>query len=153
MELEVVGEKENKAMKRREVVFRAKQAKLTPSRKDVLPKISAMLNAKPGTVVISRISHPFGETSAEIEARAYETPEAMKKAEAGHLVSRDSGKKGKEAEGSGKPKDAGEKKAAEEKHGAEPAQKKAEGKPSWANEKQGAEAAGKKAGDEKGAGN
>ncbi len=115
----MVGEKENKAMKRKEVVFKAKQAKVTPSRKEVLPKIAALLNAKTDTVVISSISHPFGETSAEIKVRAYDSPEAMKELESSHLVNRDLGKKGQE----GKKAEPKQEKA-EEKKPAENAEKK-----------------------------
>lgn len=138
MKLELVGKKENKAMQRNELVLQAKDAKLTPSRKELRPKIAAMANAKEENVVIESIQHPFGAREATIKASVYENAAALKIAGQGHLAERHLGKKKEKKE----KKPAGEKEEAakeetpaeakeavkqpEGKEGQQPAEKKEE---------------------------
>lgn len=96
MELEITGKKENGSMQRQEVVLEAKDAKITPSRKELKPKIAAMLGAKESLTVIKSIGHMFGKRAAMIRVNVYENEAAMKKAERAHLAARDAGKRGRE---------------------------------------------------------
>ncbi len=112
MELEITGKKENKTLQRQEVEFEIKNAKITPSRKELKPKIVALLGAKEALTVIESINHTFGTTNGKIKVHVYENEEAMKKIASAHLIERDAGKKkkkGEEAKPAEKPKE--EKKA------------------------------------------
>jgi len=119
MDIDLIGKKENKTLQRQELVFNAKEAKITPSRKELLPKIAAMAGAKENLTVIKSIMHAFGEKSATIKANVYENENALKKAELRHLLERGTGKKKEEAKKEAAPK-AVEKKEA----GAKQAEKK-----------------------------
>ena len=119
MELEITGKKENKTLQRQEVEFEIKNAKITPSRKELRPKIAALLGAKETLTVIESINHTFGTNEGKIKVYVYENEKAMKKIEPAYLIERDAGKKKKKGE---------EKKPAEGKEEvkAKPAEGKAE---------------------------
>jgi len=138
MKLEIIGKNENKAMQRDELVMEASDTKLSPSRKELKPKIAAMVNAKEETVVIESIKHKFGSRQATIKANIYKNPEALKAAGQKHLVERDSGKKKKKEE---KPKEATkpEQGKPEGKPGQKPEAKGPEGKPGQKPEAKGPE--------------
>ncbi len=119
MKLETAGEKENKIMHRRELLYKVVDSKVTPSRKELKEKIAAMANAKQETVVIESIEHSFGERDSVVKVHVYDSVESLKKIVPKYLVTRDTGKKKGEAEA--KP---AEKKEAEEKPAAEKPAKK-----------------------------
>ena len=98
MELEITGKKENKTLQRQEVEFGIKNAKITPSRKELRPKIAAMLGAKETLTVIESINHTFGTNEGKIKVHVYENEKAMKKIEPAYLIERDAGKKKKKGE-------------------------------------------------------
>ncbi len=144
MKLEITEKKENKAMQRNEVLFKIEDAKITPSRKELKPKIAAMLNTKEQLVVIKKVSHPFGGREATITVNAYQNEATLKKLEPKHLIERDSGKKKEKKEekpakdketqkAKGKQAEAKEEKAEEKKEEKQP--EKAEEKPSKEEEK------------------
>ncbi len=150
MELEITGKKENKALQRQEVEIGIKNAKITPSRKELRPKIAALAGAKEELVVIEHIDHSFGTREGKIKACIYENEEVLKKIEPVHFIERDLGKKKKKAEEK-KPAKAEEKKAEGEKK--KPVEKSAEGKqegkekPVEEKKAEGKPAEGKKEGD------
>jgi ribosomal protein S24E len=96
MQLEIARQRENKTLKRTEVEFKANDLKVVPSRKELKPKIAAMLNAKEELLVITKIGHSFGSRDITVEANVYQDAEALKNAEAKHLLERGFGKKKKE---------------------------------------------------------
>jgi len=98
MELEITGKKENKTLQRQEVEIEIKNTKLTPSRKELRPKIAALLGAKEELTVIEKIDHTFGTNQGKVKAHIYENEEVMKKTEPAHLIQRDLGKKKKKSE-------------------------------------------------------
>jgi len=101
VELEITGKRENKLLGREEVQLKTKNAKVTPSRKELRPKIAAMRGAKEELLVIEEIKHLFGERESSIKANVYGSREAMERSAKKHLVKRDFGGKGKEGEGKG----------------------------------------------------
>ena len=104
MELEITGKNENKTLQKQQVELKTKNAIITPSRKELRPKIAAMLNAKENLVVIGKIEHEYGNRESTIFVDIYENEEAMKKS-AKHLINRDRGKKkGEKEETPAKPK-------------------------------------------------
>ena len=110
MELEITGKKENKTLQRQEVKIEIKNVTLTPSRKELRPKIAALLGAKEELTVIENIDHTFGTNQGKIKAHVYENEEAMKKTEPVYLIQRDLGKKKKKGEKEKKPENKEEKK-------------------------------------------
>ncbi len=124
MKLEITGKKENKTLQRQEVEIEIKDAKLTPSRKELRPKIAALFGAKEELTVIESINHTFGTNQGKIKVHVYENEEAMKKTEPTYLIQRDLGKKKKKDKEEKKPegKPAEEKKEVKEK----PAEEKSE---------------------------
>lgn len=106
MNIDLVAKKENKTMQRHELEFKVKEAKITPSRKELLPKIAAMAGAKESLAVIKSIMHPFGAKEATVKANVYENENALKKAEPLHLLERGTGKKKEQAKQEAAPKPA-----------------------------------------------
>jgi len=108
MKVGITSKVENKSLRRTEVKFNVADAVVTPSRKELLPKIAAMLNAKENLVVIEKISHGFGVREATGTARVYKEETALKAEEPHYMVGRNIGQK----------KKPGEKKAAKKKEAA-----------------------------------
>ncbi len=128
MELEITGKKENKTLQRQEVKIEIKNAMLTPSRKELRPKIAALLGAKEELTVIENIDHTFGTNQGKIKAHVYENEEAMKKTEPAYLIQRDLGKQKKKGKEEKKPEGKEEKPAKTEEKKPEGKEKKPEGK-------------------------
>ncbi len=125
MKLEIVGKKENKSLQRTEAEFELKDTALSPSRKELRPKIAALLNAKESMVVIAEVRHAFGAREATIFARAYDNEAALKKFELKHLIERDFAKKGEKKDAKSAPAK-GESKGAESGEGEAKGEKKPE---------------------------
>ncbi len=125
MQLEIARQKENKTLNRTEVELTAQDLKLVPSRKELKPKIAAMLNTKEELLVITKIGHSFGSREITVEANVYKNVETLKSAEAKHLLKRDIDKKKKGEDAAPKPEEA---KAGEEKEDGKKDEKPAEAK-------------------------
>ena len=120
MQLEIARQKKNKTLKRTEVELEAQDLKLVPSRKELKPKIAAMLNAKEELLVITKIGHSFGSRDITVSANVYENAEALKNSEAKYMMERGGKKKGEEAAPKQEKPDARE--AAEESKGGKKAE-------------------------------
>ncbi len=89
MKVEILQERENKPLARKEIEFRVKHVgKTTPSRADVKAKIVAHFDADASTVVIRNLVTKFGIGVTDGSARVYEDPEQMKKVELGYILKR-----------------------------------------------------------------
>jgi len=94
LKIEILEEKENKPLARKEITFKVDHAGgTTPSRADVRAKIVAQFDADEARVVIRSLETKFGSGVAEGIARIYDTPEQMQKVERKHLLARHEGKK------------------------------------------------------------
>ncbi|MHA2212448.1 MAG: 30S ribosomal protein S24e, partial [Candidatus Thorarchaeota archaeon] len=72
MKIEILQEKENKPLARREIDFRVEHiGGTTPSRADVLAKIVAQFDADSSAVVIKSLNTKFGIGITEGTARIY----------------------------------------------------------------------------------
>ncbi|MDO8339118.1 MAG: hypothetical protein Q7T16_00500 [Candidatus Burarchaeum sp.] len=111
MDIEILEDKENALLGRREVKFAVKFVGSTPDRNKVREALRLKLGVDPKLIVVENIHQPFGEQRVEGEARIYQKEEG-KKLEHGHILARESGTKGKKEEA--KPA-APEKKAEEKK--------------------------------------
>lgn len=94
MKIEILQEKENKPLARKEIDFRVEHlGGTTPSRADVKAKIVAQYDADASTVVIRSLDTKFGIGMTEGSARIYSDPEQMKRVELSHIVDRHETKK------------------------------------------------------------
>lgn len=94
MNIEIVSEKDNKTLSRKEIDFRVDHiGGTTPSRADVRAKISAQFDADLSTVVIKSLKTRYGIGMTEGSARIYSDTEIMKRVENEYILKRDEQKK------------------------------------------------------------
>lgn len=87
MELQIIKDKKNPVLKRREVSLKIVN-KGTPSRIEVKNKLAAMANSKPELIVIEKLNTAFGKQEITGMASIYETEERLKQLAHQHLVAR-----------------------------------------------------------------
>ena len=88
MDLQVIEEKGNPLLNRREVVFKIIHNEGTPSRKSVVERLAATMNSKPGLVFVDGMNTQFGKLETIGYAKIYETAERAKQLERPHIVER-----------------------------------------------------------------
>ncbi|MFX1367600.1 MAG: 30S ribosomal protein S24e [Promethearchaeota archaeon] len=94
MKIEILEERENKPLARREITFRVEHAGgTTPSRADIRAKIVAQIDADDTRVVIRSLVTKFGSGVAEGTARIYDSSEQMQRVEQKYILARHEGKK------------------------------------------------------------
>ena len=94
MKVEILSEKENKPLGRKEIAFKIDHAgESTPSRADIRSKIVAQFNADSTAVAISTLDTHFGIGVTKGAAHIYENAEQMKRIELSHMVKRNEPKK------------------------------------------------------------
>lgn len=99
MKIEILKEKENKPLARKEIEFRVDHTgTTTPSRVDIRAKIMAQYNADSAAVVIKKLNTKYGSGKTEGFARVYDTPEQMNRIELTHIIKRHEPKKKESAE-------------------------------------------------------
>ncbi|MDD5615722.1 MAG: 30S ribosomal protein S24e [Candidatus Methanoperedens sp.] len=87
MELQIIKDKKNPLLKRREVSIKINN-KGTPSRIDVKNKLAAIANSKPELIVIEQLNTAFGKTELTGIASIYESEERLKQLAHQHLMAR-----------------------------------------------------------------
>lgn len=94
MKIEVLNERENKLLSRREIEFKVNHpGEGTPSRADIRAKIVAQFDADSSAVVIRSLGTSFGSGATKGLARIYSDSEQMKRVELNHIVKRHEEKK------------------------------------------------------------
>jgi ribosomal protein S24E len=94
MKIEILSERENKPLARKEVDFRVDHAGAsTPSRADIRTKIVAQFDADSSAVIIKSLDTKFGVGITEGTARIYSDSEQMNRIELNHIVKRHESKK------------------------------------------------------------
>jgi len=89
MKIEILSERENKPLARKEVDFRVDHGGAsTPSRADIRAKIVAQFDADSEAVIIKRLETRFGAGITEGTARIYSDSGQMKRIELNHIVKR-----------------------------------------------------------------
>ena len=88
MDIEISRDCENRLLARREVEFTIRFEGSTPSRMQVLQKLSALLNASEKTLVISKLKNHFGTSLVSGVARVYENADARTMIEPAYLIVR-----------------------------------------------------------------
>jgi SSU ribosomal protein S24E len=93
MEITITEDIRNELLKRREIAFRVTYEGPTPSRQQVLDKLTAIQNLAPTLTVIDSLITRFGKTEVTGKARVYDTEEMKVQIERPYLLQR-----GKKAE-------------------------------------------------------
>jgi small subunit ribosomal protein S24e len=88
MEFEIVNDKRNELLHRREVEFTLTYSGATPSRTQVLGKLAAILNLNERLVVIDSLKTRFGKMELVGIARVYDNEESKSKIEREYLSTR-----------------------------------------------------------------
>ncbi|GCC11732.1 30S ribosomal protein S24e [archaeon] len=87
MEIEILEDKNNPVLHRREVRFKVIiQKGATPSRAEVRNKLIVILSADKNTFILKKIESSFGVKVSEGSAMIYENKKAMLEIEAEHLL-------------------------------------------------------------------
>lgn len=92
MKVEILSEKKNKLLKRREVRFRIDHGRSgkTPPRLEVRKAIAAQLKTSENTVFVKEVRTKTGTQTAVGTANVYELPEQAKLTEPKYIVKRNS---------------------------------------------------------------
>lgn len=88
MKVDIVNQKTNGLLDRKEIVFSVKGAKKTPSRIELKENLAASLNSKADLVSISKVQHIYGSDLVEGTANVYNSIESLKKFEPEFLSKR-----------------------------------------------------------------
>lgn len=87
MELQIIKDKTNPLLKKREVSIKINN-KGTPSRIDIKNKLAAMANSKPELIVIEHLDTVFGKQEVLGTVSIYQTEERLKQLAHQHLLAR-----------------------------------------------------------------
>src|SRR5512136_1284041 len=88
LDIQVIAEKSNPMLNRREVSFKVIHDESTPSRKSVVERLAATMNSKPGLVFVDSLKTEFGKRETIGYAKIYETAERAKQIERPHITER-----------------------------------------------------------------
>lgn len=126
MEIELIEDKKNVLLKRREVKFKVTYVGSTPSREDVRNKLSALLNSDKKLTILDYVKTDYGRHAAQGYAKVYENEESMK-VEPAYKMRRNFEPR-KKAEGGESAKPEATAQAPKEKAAEAPKEKKSEGR-------------------------
>jgi len=88
MDIQIIEEKNNPLLNRREVRFKVANDGPTPTRKGIVEKLAATMNSKPGKVIVDYLDSEFGKQETIGYAKIYETEERAKEVERQHIIQR-----------------------------------------------------------------
>ncbi len=88
MEIQVIEEKNNPLLNRREIIFRVIYDDATPSRKSIVDRLAATFNSKQGLVVVDNIKTEFGKRESIGYAKLYDSAERVNEIERPHIIKR-----------------------------------------------------------------
>jgi small subunit ribosomal protein S24e len=88
MDFEIISDKRNELLSRREVQFNLKYEGATPSRMQIIGKLCALLNVKVHQVTLDSLHSSFGKTEIRGSARIYDSEEGKTKTERAYLAAR-----------------------------------------------------------------
>ena len=97
MDIQVLNEKNNPVLNRREIVFKVIHDEATPSRKVVVERLAATQNSKVGLVYVDSLKTEFGKRETIGYAKIYETAERANEIERPHIIERNTFNKPQEA--------------------------------------------------------
>jgi small subunit ribosomal protein S24e len=88
MDFEIISDKRNELLSRREVQFNLRYEGATPSRMQIIGKLCALLNVKEHQVTLDTLHSSFGRTEISGSARIYDSEEERSKTERSYLATR-----------------------------------------------------------------
>jgi len=88
LDIQVMEEKNNPLLNRREIVFRIIHDDATPSRKSIVDRLAATMNSKRGMVIVDNIKTEFGKLESIGYAKIYENEERARQVERSHIIER-----------------------------------------------------------------
>ena len=88
MEIEIIEDRKNVLLSRREIKFKVTTDGATPSRKEVRKKLLALLDADNDLLVLDHMKTTFGKREVLGYAKLYESPEKVKEIELEHIIER-----------------------------------------------------------------
>ncbi len=88
MHVEFIKREKNPLLRREEILFEIKDIKATPSRKEILEKLSALLAKDKELIVVKNIKNVFGTGKAEGLAYLYDSKEILKNLEPEFILKR-----------------------------------------------------------------
>ncbi|VVB51057.1 30S ribosomal protein S24e [uncultured archaeon] len=91
MEIQIIKDKTNPLLKRREISVAVKN-KTTATRIELKNKLAALLNSKPELIVVERLDTIYGKQEMAGTVSLYETEERLKQLAHQHLIARDAPK-------------------------------------------------------------
>jgi small subunit ribosomal protein S24e len=97
LDIQVIVDKNNPLLNRREIVFKVLHDEATPSRKSVVDRLAATMNSKEGLVIVDSLKTDFGKRETIGYAKIYETAERAKEIERSHIMERNTFTKAEEA--------------------------------------------------------
>ena len=74
MEIDIIDDKKNPLLSRREIVCMVQKPGVTPGKKDIVAQISTDLKVKPECVYIDGVYQKFGQHVCEVRLRVYDKP-------------------------------------------------------------------------------
>jgi small subunit ribosomal protein S24e len=88
MDINIIEDKNNSLLNRREVKLNITFEGPTPSRKDVKLKLAAILNCSPELVIVQSLNNLFGKEEVHGYAKIYESADRMKEIEKEYILKR-----------------------------------------------------------------
>ncbi len=88
MDIDIKNKNENKSLNRTEIEFEVSYESSTPTRQQVIQKLSALLKAKNNLTILNSLISDFGSKTAKGSASIYYDEESMKDIERKHLIKR-----------------------------------------------------------------
>ncbi|HIQ31922.1 MAG TPA: 30S ribosomal protein S24e [Methanothermococcus okinawensis] len=99
MEIEVLSERENPLLNRKEIRFLIRHEGPTPTVKDVKLKIAAMYNVDKNLVIVDKIDQEFGKMESRCYVKIYNDENTMKIIEKKSTLEKNKIEEEKEGEG------------------------------------------------------
>ena len=90
MEIEIIEERENPLLERRELTVKVTHDAATPPRDAVREKLIALLNAGKDTVILGSLKSKFGARESIAAVKVYKTKERALQVEPRHLLEKNS---------------------------------------------------------------
>lgn len=101
MEIQVIEEKKNPLLQRRELKIKVIHDGATPTRKEIVERIAATMNSKVGLVIVDHLKTEFGKRETLGYAKIYESEERVRAVENQYIIERNTFKKPEEAKSEG----------------------------------------------------
>ncbi len=79
--MEILQEKENKLLHRKEILLKTNFEKSTPSKEEITKQLVNKLKVDPEVLKLDKVKQKFGERSADITAYVYKDKESLKQVE------------------------------------------------------------------------